>query len=135
MRKLVYVLLGAVFGVTLIKAEAVSWLRIQEMFHFQSFHMYGIILSAILINFALFRWIKQKGVRTSTGELMTLNTKISHRLIFPAGVIFGLGWALVGACPGPMYALLGYGYWSILIVLAGALLGTLLAGKVRELWT
>ncbi len=133
MKYLKFILVGIFFGIVLIKSEAVSWYRIYEMFKFQSFHMYGIIASAVLagtIAIALLRKTKSKNIE---GELIEVTPKAKSvfRYLF-GGIIFGLGWALAGACPGPMYALLGGGFWTILIVLASAVVGTFVYGLLRS---
>ncbi len=109
----------------MFKSEAASWFRIYEMFQFGSFHMYGIIGSALILGIIGVQLIKRKKIKTFDGSEMSLKSKdksIARYLI--GGVIFGLGWALAGACPGPMYVLAGAGYLSILVVIGGALLGT-----------
>lgn len=133
MRSLVYITIGLFFGVVMYKSEAASWFRIFEMFQFGSFHMYGIIGSALALGILGVQIIKRNNIKAFGGEQMQLKPKdksISRYLI--GGIIFGLGWALAGACPGPMYVLAGAGYVSILIVIAGALLGTFLYGVLRN---
>ena len=115
------------------KSEAASWFRIFEMFQFGSFHMYGIIGSALVLGILGVQLIKLKNVKAWSGEDMQLAPK--HRSVnryLIGGIIFGLGWALAGACPGPMYVLVGAGYLSILIVIVGAVFGTFLYGLVRN---
>lgn len=132
--KLIQILvLGIVFGITLSKAEIISWYRIYEMFHFQSFHMYGVIGSAVLLGIIAIQIIKRKQIKTFDGQKPELadKQKSIFRYLF-GGTIFGLGWALVGACPGPMFILLGYGYVSLLVVIVSAVLGTFLYGLFRE---
>ena len=124
--------IGIYFGVVLTKSEAVSWFRIQEMFYFQSFHMYGVILGAIAVGLITVTLIRVFNLKTVSGEEIKLKGKPFNRVGNTAGgVIFGLGWALAGACPGPLYALLGSGYWAILLAILGALLGTLAYGKLK----
>ena len=124
--------IGIYFGVVLTKSEAVSWFRIQEMFYFQSFHMYGVILGAIAVGLITVTLIRVFHLKTVSGEEIKLKGKPFNRVGNTAGgVIFGLGWALAGACPGPLYALLGSGYWAILLAILGALLGTLAYGKLK----
>ena len=127
-----YLLLGTGFGFVLTKAEAISWFRIQEMFRFQSFHMYGMILSAILVGIVSIQLIKRFKVRTLSGEPITIPPKQFHWGQVIGGVIFGLGWALAGACPGPLYALVGSGVWVMTVGLAAALLGTWVYGWLRD---
>lgn len=133
MKNLSYLLLGIVFGIVMIMSEAASWFRIYEMFRFASFHMYGIIGSAVVIGAAGVWLIKKKDVKAMGGEEMQLNPKnksIPRYLL--GGIIFGLGWALAGACPGPMFVLFGAGFPSLLIVILGALLGTFVYGLLRS---
>ncbi len=114
------------------KSEAVSWFRIQEMFRFESFHMYGIIGTAVILGALLVAMIKRVQGKTVTGETITFNPKnqsIPRYLI--GGTIFGLGWAMTGACPGPMFTLLGHGVWSILLVIGSAIFGTYVYGMIR----
>ncbi|HEY9518383.1 MAG TPA: DUF6691 family protein [Gemmatimonadales bacterium] len=127
-----YLLLGTGFGFVLTKAEAISWFRIQEMFRFQSFHMYGMILSAILVGIVSIQLIKRFKVRTLSGDPITIQPKQFHWGQVIGGVIFGLGWALAGACPGPLYALAGSGVWVMAVSLAAAVLGTWVYGWLRD---
>ncbi|TVZ51979.1 DUF6691 family protein [Dokdonia sp. Hel_I_53] len=133
MRYFIYLIIGVFFGIVMFKSEAASWFRIYEMFQFGSFHMYGIIGSALVLGVLGVQIIKAKKIKTLDGSEMSLKPKDKSisRYLF-GGVIFGLGWALSGACPGPMYVLAGAGYGSILIVIFGALLGTFLYGIVRK---
>jgi hypothetical protein len=133
MKYITYILIGFFFGVIMYKSEAASWFRIYEMFEFGSFHMYGIIGSALILGILGVQFIKRNNIKAMGGEEMQLNPKnksVPRYLI--GGVIFGLGWALAGACPGPMYVLAGSGYISILIVIAAALLGTFVYGLLRN---
>ena len=133
MRTTIYLLIGLFFGVVMYKSEAASWFRIFEMFQFGSFHMYGMIGSALVLGVLGVQFIKQKNIKALGGAEMQLIPKhksVSRYLL--GGIIFGLGWALAGACPGPMYVLVGAGYLSILIVIVGAVLGTFLYGLVRN---
>ncbi|WP_034893965.1 DUF6691 family protein [Gillisia sp. Hel_I_29] len=133
MKYITYVFIGFFFGIIMYKSEAASWFRIYEMFEFGSFHMYGIIGSALLIGVLGVQIIKRKNIKAMGGQEMQLNPKemsIPRYLI--GGIIFGLGWALAGACPGPMYVLAGSGYISILVVIAAALFGTFVYGLLRH---
>jgi uncharacterized protein len=132
-RNLVCLALGIYFGIVLLKSEVVSWYRIQEMFHFRAFHMYGIIGLAVGIG-ALSVLVTQKlGLRALGGEAVDLTPKpVQFRAQLLGGIVFGCGWALGGACPGPMYALVGAGYLPMLVVLLSALAGTYAYGLVRE---
>lgn len=133
MKFLKFLLIGIFFGIVLVKSEAVSWYRIYEMFKFQSFHMYGIIGSAVFLG-VLFIWLfKRYKVKSVDGEEIDLAPKekgIARYIL--GGTIFGLGWALAGACPGPMYILVGTGVFSMLIVIAAALLGTFTYGILKN---
>lgn len=132
MKTILYLIIGILFGIILYKSEAASWFRIYEMFRFDSFHMYGIMGSAFLVGALGIQLIKWKKLRSIFGEPIHLNPKdrgISRYLF--GGILFGLGWALAGACPGPMFTLLGAGYVSILVVIAFAVLGTFVYGLLR----
>ncbi|RYE18236.1 MAG: YeeE/YedE family protein [Sphingobacteriales bacterium] len=133
MKGIKFILAGIVFGVVMVKSEAVSWYRIQEMFRFQAFHMYGIIGTAVVLGIIAVYLLKHFNVKDAAGEpiVFTDKDKSWKKYIF-GGIIFGLGWALTGACPGPMFVNIGYGYFSMIIVVIGALLGTYLYGLVRS---
>ncbi len=128
-----YLILGVVFGVIMSKSEIISWYRIYEMFHFDSFHMYGIIGSAVVLGMIMVYLMKRKNMKAIDGQAIKLvpkETGIPRYLI--GGIIFGLGWALVGACPGPIFVLIGQGYLPVLVVLGGALIGTFVYGVARH---
>jgi len=128
-----YLLVGILFGIVMTKSEAVSWFRIQEMFLFQSFHMYGIIGTAVILGAIGVQWIKRSDARSTTGEKIEIAPKpINYKANLIGGTIFGLGWAMTGACPGPLYTLLGQGNWIILVVIGSALLGALAYGALRS---
>ncbi len=132
MKFLKYLLLGILFGITLTKAEIISWYRIYEMFRFQSFHMYGVIGSAVVIGIIMIQIIKRRQLRTIDGEQIAIAPKergVRRYLI--GGIIFGLGWALTGACPGPLFILLGNGITVMIVVIGSAMLGTYTYGKLR----
>ena len=133
MKFLKFLLVGIFFGIVLVKSEAVSWYRIFEMFKFQSFHMYGIIGSAVFLG-ALFLWVFRKfNVKSIEGTTINLAPKEkSFMRYILGGAIFGLGWALAGACPGPMYILLGTGVSSMLLVIGAAILGTFVYGVSKD---
>jgi uncharacterized membrane protein YedE/YeeE len=133
MKVLKYLLVGFVFGIVLTKSEAVSWYRIYEMFQFQSFHMYGIIMVAIGTGLIGIQIIKRKKIKDIKGLPIEISDKEpgSYRY-WIGGLIFGFGWALVGSCPGPIFILLGAGFWSVLIVFFGALFGTYLYGVFKD---
>lgn len=127
MKNLKYLLVGVLFGITLSKAEVISWFRIYEMFKLQSFHMFGVIGTAVVLGFFIMRGFNSKVLKSATGAKIRVEEKkkgTPRNLI--GGIIFGLGWALGGACPGPIFILVGKGVVSILVVLLGALLGALL---------
>ena len=133
MRLIKFLILGITFGITMAKAEIISWFRIYEMFRFESFHMYGIIGSAVIIGVISVALIKQLNIRTVKGEQILFRVKEKSILRYLlGGSIFGLGWAMTGACPGPLFVLLGFGVWPIVIVIIGALLGTLLYGFTKN---
>ena len=133
MRTLIYLCIGILFGITMFKSEAASWFRIYEMFKFESFHMYGIISSALGISIILTQSIKKLKIKPFYGEKLTFNSKTkSFSRYMIGGIIFGLGWALAGVCPGPMFTLVGAGYISIFIVIIASLLGTFLYGLLKD---
>lgn len=133
MKLIKFVLAGVLFGIVLTKSEVISWFRIQEMFRFQSFHMYGIIGSAVVLGVVIVQLIKKFKLHSVEGQEIQIVPKASGIIrYFAGGSIFGLGWALTGACPGPLYALFGYGYTVIIVAIASAVLGTMLYGVVRE---
>ncbi|MBK6840500.1 MAG: YeeE/YedE family protein [Bacteroidetes bacterium] len=128
-----YILIGMLLGFTLYKSEAVSWFRIYEMFHFQNFHMFGIIGSAIVVGILLVQMIKMMEMKNVEGkkiEIRDKNKTIYRYLI--GGFIFGLGWALAGACPAPMFILLGAGYTVFIVYLLAAMTGTFVYGMLRK---
>ena len=128
-----FLILGITFGITMAKAEIISWFRIYEMFRFESFHMYGVIGSAVIIGVIAVAFIKQLNIRTIKGEQVLFHIKEQSILRYLlGGSIFGLGWAMTGACPGPLFVLVGFGVWPIIIVIIGALLGTLLYGLIKH---
>ncbi|MCC6703110.1 MAG: YeeE/YedE family protein [Fluviicola sp.] len=132
MRSIKFLLAGIVFGIIMYKSEAVSWYRIHEMFRFESFHMYGIIGSALFLGVLLVQWIKRSKMKNIYGQPIAIEDKEKSfwRYIL-GGSIFGMGWALSGACPGPMYVLVGTGAMAIMIVIFGAIIGTFLYGVLR----
>jgi uncharacterized membrane protein YedE/YeeE len=128
-----YLAVGLVFGFALVKSEVVSWYRIQEMFRFQSFHMYGVIGTAVLVALVSVWLIKRYQLRALDGSQITLLPKeLTYRRYLFGGSLFGLGWAMTGACPGPIVALIGSGYSAFLVVLVSAMLGTWTYGLVRN---
>ena len=133
MKGLKFIIAGIFFGILMTKSEAVSWYRIQEMFRFQSFHMYGMMGTAVVLGGIGVYLIKKYGIKDSAGAPIVFHNKDkSWRKYIFGGLIFGLGWALTGACPGPMFVNIGYGYFSMLIVVVGALFGTYLYGLLKS---
>lgn len=127
-----YALVGIVFGIVFVKAEIISWFRIQEMFRLQSFHMYGVIGTAVVVG-AISVWlIKRFNVKTMGGEPITFQPKTFNKGQIIGGLIFGLGWAMTGACPGPLFAQIGTGALVISVVLVSAIAGTWVYGYFRE---
>lgn len=133
MKYIKFLLVGVLFGIVLSKAEIISWYRIYEMFRFESFHMYGVIGSSVIIGMVMVQIMKRIGLRGSNGDQIEFVPKEFSipRYLF-GGAIFGLGWAMVGACPGPVFILLGKGEFSILVVILGALFGTFLYGVLKN---
>ncbi|MEO5570429.1 MAG: DUF6691 family protein [Bacteroidia bacterium] len=133
MKSLKFILTGIIFGIVMVKSEALSWYRIQEMFRFQSFHMYGIIGTAVITGIVSVGLIKKYKLRDIDGNAIEFipKEKSVWRYLF-GGILFGLGWALTGACPGPLFVILGYGYVSIIIVIISALAGTFLYGLLKD---
>ncbi len=133
MKYIKFLTIGILFGIIMTKSEAISWFRIQEMFRFQSFHMYGIIGSALAVGATLVQVIKRTSLKTYKGESIVFNDKNFSiaRYLF-GGTLFGLGWALSGACPGPMYTLVGNGFSVFIVVILSAILGTYTYGILRK---
>jgi uncharacterized membrane protein YedE/YeeE len=128
-----YLLVGFFFGIVLTKAEAVSWYRIYEMFQFQSFHMYGIIMTAIATGLIGVQIIKRNKLKDIYGKPIYIQDKEKGNVRYwIGGIFFGLGWAMVGACPGPIFILLGSGFLSVVLILFGAILGTFLYGVFKD---
>jgi uncharacterized protein len=133
MKGLRFILAGIVFGIIMAKSEAISWYRIQEMFRFQSFHMYGIIGTAVILGVTAVLLIKRFKIRNWEGNPIIFKDKDRQWTKYiVGGTIFGLGWALTGACPGPMFVNIGYGYLSMFVVVLGALIGTYFYGVLRD---
>lgn len=127
-----YVLAGIWFGILLVKSEVISWFRIQEMFRLQSFHMYGVIGSAVVVGMISVWLIKKFNIKTIHGEPIVLLPKKFNRGQVYGGLLFGFGWALTGACPGPLFAQIGSGATVIIVSLASAVAGTWVYGLIRE---
>jgi uncharacterized protein len=134
MKKNIYALLvGMLFSTALVKGEVISWFRIQEMFMFKSFHMYGIIGSAIAVGALSLFLIRRFNLKTIDGKPVVLGDKVlKPKANFRGGVLFGLGWAMTGSCPGPLYAHLGYGHTIMLIGIVFAILGVYVYGIIRN---
>ena len=133
MKQIKFLFIGTLFGIIMTKSEVISWFRIQEMFRFQSFHMYGIIGSAIITGLILVKTIKRNKLKTIYGDSIKFNDKkLSIPRYLFGGIIFGLGSALTGACPGPMFIMIGHGYAVFLILILSALLGTYVYGLIQH---
>ena len=132
MKFIKYILVGLLFGIVLTKSEAVSWYRIYEMFHFQSFHMFGIIGTAVFVGVIGLQLFKRSKLKDIDGQPIILADKekgFTRYLV--GGLLFGLGWGLVGTCPGPIFILIGAGFWAVGIILLGALVGTYFYGLLK----
>ncbi|MCA6065653.1 YeeE/YedE family protein [Chryseobacterium sp. RG1] len=127
-----YLLVGILFGIVFVKAEIISWFRIQEMFRLQSFHMYGVIGSAVLTGMISVWLIKKFKIKTLNGEPVTIAPKEFNKGQIFGGLIFGFGWAITGACPGPLFAQIGTGAFAVIITLLSAILGTWVYGYFRD---
>jgi uncharacterized membrane protein YedE/YeeE len=127
-----YGLVGILFGIVFVKAEIVSWFRIQEMFRLESFHMYGVIGSAVVVGIISVQLIKRLQLRTKDGELIKIDDKKFNKGQIYGGLLFGLGWGITGACPGPLFAQIGTGATVIAVTLLSAIAGTWVYGRFRE---
>jgi hypothetical protein len=127
-----YMLLGVLFGIILVKSEVISWFRIQEMFRLQSFHMFGVIGSAVVVGMISVLLIKKFKLKTIYGEKIVLSDKKFNKGQIYGGLTFGFGWALTGACPGPLFAQIGSGATVIIVTLLSAMMGTWVYGRFRE---
>lgn len=133
MKLLKFLVTGFLFGIVLTKSEAVSWYRIYEMFHFDAFHMYGIIGVAVITGIIGIQIIKRKITKDIDGNPIEILDKESGTVRYLlGGIAFGLGWGLVGACPGPIFILLGAGFVNVAWVLLGAILGTFIYGVIKD---
>jgi len=133
MKFLKFLFIGILFGIVMTKSEVISWYRIQEMFRFQAFHMYGVIGSALAVGVVMTQWLKRNSVKSIDGQPLQIFDKTFSvpRYLF-GGIIFGLGWALSGACPGPMYTLVGNGYSTVIVLILSAVAGTFVYGILKE---
>lgn len=127
-----YLVVGILFGIVFVKAEIISWYRIQEMFRLQSFHMFGVIGSAVAVGVVSVWLIKKFNIKTLAGEKIILSSKEFNKGQVYGGLMFGLGWAITGACPGPLYAQIGTGATVVIITLLSAIAGTWFYGLIRE---
>jgi hypothetical protein len=127
-----YLVMGIVFGIILVKSEVISWYRIQEMFRLQSFHMFGVIGSAVVTGIISVLLIKKLGIKTIQGERIDIPAKKFNKGQIYGGLIFGFGWAITGACPGPLYAQIGSGFSVIIVSLLSAIAGVWIYGRFRE---
>lgn len=132
MKNIKYTLAGVLFGIVLVKSQVLSWFRIQEMFHFQSFHMYGVIGSAVITGLISVTVIKKFKIRTFGCEEIVIPKKVFSKGNIYGGLLFGFGWALTGACPGPLFAQVGAGFTVMGVALLSAILGTWVYGLVRD---
>jgi len=133
MKSIKYISLGILFGVIMVKSEAASWYRIQEMFRFQSFHMYGLMLTAVALGAVGILIMKKIRLKDADGAPIHFpQKKKGWKNYLTGGIIFGLGWALTGACPGPVFVNIGYGYAGMVLVALGALAGTFLYGVIKD---
>jgi uncharacterized protein len=127
-----YAVVGVVFGIVFVKAEIISWFRIQEMFRLQSFHMYGVIGTAVVVGAISVLLIKKLKLKTLQGEEIQFQKRPFHQGLIYGGLLFGLGWAITGACPGPLYAQIGAGATAVVVTLLSAVAGTWVYGLLRE---
>ncbi len=127
-----YLFVGTLFGIVFVKAEIISWFRIQEMFRFDSFHLYGVIGSAVITAFVSLQLIQRLGLKAANGQPIAVPAKTFHRGQIYGGLLFGLGWAITGACPGPLFAQIGSGYGVVAVTLLSAIAGTWVYGYCRE---
>lgn len=132
MKNIKYLISGIFLGVIFVKAEVISWFRIQEMFRFQSFHMYGIIGSAVFVGAISVFIIKKYNIKTIDGEKVIFSPKRLNKGTVIGGLLFGIGWAFTGACPGPLYALIGSGYSVIIVAFLSALAGVWVYGLLQK---
>jgi uncharacterized protein len=130
--KLKYLVAGILFGILLVKSEVISWFRMQEMFRFQEFHMYGVIGSAVMTGMISVWLIKRFNAKSLDGKPIEIHTKKIHRGNVFGGLMFGFGWALTGACPGPLFAQIGSGALAVSVPLLCALAGTWVYGRIRH---
>jgi len=127
-----YLVVGIIFGIVFVKAEIISWFRIQEMFRLQSFHMYGVIGTAVVVGMISVQIIKRFQIKTFSGESIVIPDKTFSKGQIYGGLIFGLGWAITGACPGPLFAQIGSGFLAVFVTFLSAIAGTWVYGAIHE---
>ena len=133
MKNVRIILAGIIFGIIMVKSEAVSWFRIQEMFRFQSFHMYGIISTAVIVGAILLQLVSRLKLKSLDGKLISIPVKPKlYKASLFGGIIFGMGWALTGACPGPLFVNLGAGYSVMIVPILSAVLGAFVHGLLKK---
>jgi uncharacterized protein len=132
MKNIKYLIVGALFGIVFVKAEIISWFRIQEMFRLQSFHMFGVIGTAVFVGLISVQIIKRFNLKTLSGEKIIIADKTFHKGQIYGGLIFGIGWAITGACPGPLFAQIGSGFLVVFITLFSAIAGTWIYGAIQK---
>ena len=134
MKDIKYLIAGIFFGIFLVKAQVISWFRIQEMFQLTSFHMYGVIGTAVVVGMISIFIIKKYKIKTINGEEITFDKKKFDKGQIIGGLIFGIGWAITGACPGPIFAQIGAGFGVVGITLLSAIAGTWIYGRFEKRW-
>ena len=132
LKNLKYIIAGTLFGIIAVKSEIISWFRIQEMFRLTSFHMYGVIGTAVVVGIISIQIIKRLNIKTLSGEKISIAPKSFQKGQIYGGLIFGFGWAITGACPGPLFAQIGSGFGVITVTLLSAILGTWVYGYFRN---
>ena len=132
MKNLKFILVGIVFGIVFVKAEIISWFRIQEMFRFQSFHMFGVIGTAVVVGLISVQLIKKLNIKTLSGDAIVINPKTYTKGTIIGSLLFGFGWAITGACPGPLFAEIGSGFLSIFVTMLSAIAGTWTYGYFQK---
>lgn len=132
MKNIKFLIAGVFFGLLLTKAEIISWFRIQEMFRFQSFHMYGVIGSAVVVGIISVQLLKFFKIKTIDGQAIVVEYKKFNKGFIIGGFMFGMGWALTGACPGPLYAQVGSGFGVVIVAILAALAGTYTYGLIKD---
>ena len=132
LKNLKYIIAGTLFGIIAVKSEIISWFRIQEMFRLTSFHMYGVIGTAVVVGMISIQIIKRLNIKTLSGEKINIAPKVFQKGQIYGGLIFGLGWAITGACPGPLFAQIGSGFGVITVTLLSAIFGTWVYGYFKD---